>query len=153
MAYFSDASNNPIKGKQVIAYIASYNGDILPYEYLRQVPGQDNKYLIRPITGEYSSTFLDPFASDDYFKPIYTDDNGEVQFLDLAFSVRGPIGEYDIGFYCDGVKSTTTVKVTVQSSISRIRIINQFPDRIILGDIQDNLNQLSTIIQVVDENG
>jgi hypothetical protein len=148
-----DGSNLPVSNKLVIAYLVSANGEILPYGYLRKSPGKDNKYLVKPITGNYSKTFMDPFAGEDYFKPIYTDKNGEVQFLDLGFSVRGPIGQYEIGFYCDGVASQTTFKVDVQTSVARLRMINNFPDRIVLGDVQDNLNHLSAIVQAVDENG
>lgn len=137
----------------VIAVIVAANDDILPNGYMRKsATSPANKYLLRPITGEYNANFTNLFAENEFFVPLKTDSTGMVQFKDLAFSVKGNSGKFRIAFICDGVYSDPYT-VNVQTSIARLRIINQLAPYILLEENENIRNDLSLILQVVDANG
>ena len=88
----------------IFATLSMANGDLLPYGYLRVSNAQTNKFLIRSLTANYSETFLNPLILDGvFFTPKFTNTSGIVEFNDLAFSIYGPSGKYQITYVCDGL--------------------------------------------------
>ena len=89
-----DENGKPLAGKLVVARIQVMNGDFLPSGYAKQRPGFKNKYLIAPVPGIYHKEFMNPLLDEDIYEPLLTDENGKVQFSELAFSQAGPAGSF-----------------------------------------------------------
>ena len=45
---------------------------------------------------------MNPLNLETSFIPLLTDENGQIEFIDLQFSQYGPAGQYKIVFICEG---------------------------------------------------
>lgn len=68
------------------------------FRYKNQNRAERLKELIRPIPGSYSTSSDDPITSETVLVPLLTDQNGMVEFTQLAFSQYGAAGSFIIGF-------------------------------------------------------
>ena len=109
----------------VFAQLGMANGDSTLYYYMRVPSDQTNKFLIRPIAGDYNESFLNPLVNNSFLTPRLSNASGIVQFADLAFSTYGPSsGQFRIDYFCDGViVKSKPISVLILSSIMQFQFI------------------------------
>ena len=91
-----------LKGIPFFAVLAGYEENgveyYFPHEFQYQEEGTYNKRLFKPIAAKYNENYSDPFA-DWLYKPYLTDQEGNLHFEGLAFTVQGNLGEVGGNLY------------------------------------------------------
>ncbi len=141
-------TGNPVKGVGCIAYLVGKGDDLYPAGYTLALNGDNLKYLVKPVAGNWSEDFADPF-SPSIFTPFTTDENGTIRFEGLTISTQGNIegrsAKYRVRVRCGGGLSPE-FNITTTTSVGKLSLKKPLPSEFQGG--RKNLYDVPTSLEI-----